>query len=172
MRRFYSILFLLVVCCSCFSQHITRTIDTNIRTLRVSYLSESIPFGEGTSVDILRARNLVIVRNTPENLKKVGAALDDIREAEPMVQVMFKFIEVNQDDLDELGFNWAYTRFNSDGSTKFSTNTNKLLRHYYTDRGRYEGGSQEFAGGGGADDRTLGINWGESKNALNHYKYN
>ncbi len=136
-----------------------------------SYLSESIPFGEGTSVDILRARNLVIVRNTPENLKKVGAALEDIREAEPMVQVMFKFIEVNQDDLDELGFNWAYTRFNSDGSTKFSTNTNKLLRHYYTDRGRYEGGSQEFAGGGGADDRTLGINWGDSKNALSFGVY-
>ncbi len=129
-----------------------------------NYLSESIPFGEGTSVDILRARNLVIVRNTPENLKKVSAALEDIRESEPMVQVMFKFIEVNQDDLDELGFNWSYTRLGSDGNAKFSTNTNQLLRHYYTNRGRYEGGPQEYDGGGGRDDITLGFDWQDSKN--------
>lgn len=129
-----------------------------------NYLSESIPFGEGTSVNILRARNLVIVRNTPENLKKVGAALEDIRESEPMVQVMFKFIEVSQNDLDELGFNWSYTHYNAEGEKKFSTNSNDLLRHYYTDRGRYEGSAQTGEGGGGKDDLTIGFGWKDGRN--------
>ena len=108
-------------------------------SLKNLFVSQGIPFGEGTSVEIIRARNHVVVCNTPENLKKVGYVLESMRDSEPMVQVMFKFIEVNQNDLDELGFNWAYSRFNSKGYTGVM-NTNELLRHYSPDSAdRFDG---------------------------------
>jgi len=55
---------------------------------------------------------------------------------------MFKFIEVSQNDLDELGFNWAYSRFNTDYTTVVM-NSNELLRHYSPDESdRFDGSAE------------------------------
>ena len=113
--------------------------DDKPESLKAQFEAEGVAFGEGSDVKIVRARNQVVVRNTPENLKKVDMILQQMRDKDPMIQVMFKFIEVSQNDLDELGFNWAYSRFNNDYTTVVM-NSNELLRHYSPDNNdRYEG---------------------------------
>lgn len=133
--------------------------------------AEGISFGKGSSVELLKARNLVIVRNTPENLKKIGIALEKRVDNEPMVQVMFKFIEVSQDDLDELGFNWNYQRLShraddmgNPNRTIMGVSSNELLRHYSTEDERYSGTTQ--SGTARADDLTYQFVWADSKNAF------
>ncbi|MBE6398798.1 MAG: hypothetical protein E7041_01510 [Lentisphaerae bacterium] len=104
--------------------------NDNADKFKRKFNARGIAFGKGSSVKLVPQRNHVIVTNTPANLDKVGEALEYMREAEPMVQVMFKFIEVAQSDLDELGFNWAYSSFGPNGKANGSFNTNNLLRHY------------------------------------------
>ena len=122
----------------------------------------------GTSIAV--KQNFVIARHTPDNLKKIEGLLQEISDDEPdMVQIMFKFLEVKQDDLDELAFNWQYSR---NGSHHFGFNSNNsLLRHYYynTDSGgtRFSGGS---AGGNQADSNFF-FNWSDRKNDLSFELY-
>ena len=116
--------------------------DTAAR-LKKAFIAGGVKFGAGARVDLVRQRNHVVVRNTSENLDKIHEILESMRDAEPMVQVMFKFIEVSQSDLDELGFNWAYSSFGPNGKANGSFNTNQLLRHYDP---------------AGANDRYSGVN--------------
>lgn len=152
--------------------------------------AEGVNFGPDASVSLVKKRNHVIVRNTPAELKKVAAALENMRTAVPMVQIMFKFLEVSQKDLDELGFNWSYARpttgsgvgydpekaFNTStpeiaGNTRaakkdgFSVdkNSNALLRHYgYDGSGRYDGTPYK----GDINDANFAFEWYDSKNYL------
>ena len=76
-----------------------------------------------------RKDSLVIANHTPDNLVKIEKALDELSNDEPdMVQIMFKFLEVKQSDLDELAFSWQYSR--TGNNVKFDDAGNSLLRHY------------------------------------------
>ena len=59
----------------------------------------------------------LIVLNTPENLNRINDALLEIRkqDAQPMVQIQAKFVEIEQSDLKELGFIQSLSRSNGDG---------------------------------------------------------
>jgi general secretion pathway protein D len=80
---------------------------------------------------------------------------------------MFKFLEVNQSDLDELAFNWQYARTNS--NLAFGSNTgNALLRHYAATGEDAFSGSAE---GGNTADATYNFAWVDSKNDLRFSVY-
>lgn len=119
----------------------------------------------GTSVKVLG--NYVVARNTPAELKRIEEVLNEVSNDEPdMVQVMFKFLEVKQDDLDELAFNWQYSR-NNTGGLKFDINgQNSLLRHYSYDSS--SGGTRVSGGasGGNRDDANYYFTWKDGKNTL------
>ena len=122
----------------------------------------------GTSISV--KGNFVIARHTPDNLKKIEGLLQEISDDEPdMVQIMFKFLEVKQDDLDELAFNWQYSR---GGSHHFGFNSNNsLLRHYYYNT---ESGGTRFSGGsagGNQDDSNFFFNWSDRKNDFSFELY-
>lgn len=139
------------------------------RNLKTSLETRNIKFDKEAYVKV--NGNYVIAYNTPDNLKKIENALLNISTQEPdMVQLMFKFLEVKQDDLDELAFNWQYSR--SGNKVHFGTNAgNALLRHYSYDA---SGGGKRSDGmpvGGNQDDANYYFNWSDRKNNLSFQLY-
>ena len=146
------------------------TADSLIENLK----SAGVTFEKGSSLNLIPVRNEVISCNTPSNQRLIEqwlAANSD--KGTPMVQVMFKFLEVAQNDLDELGFNWEYSRFNS--NTSFQAGGNALLRHYANDdaNDRFGGtGVTSSKNNKGVDpDATYNVTWRDSKNALSFGVY-
>ena len=132
----------------------------NEKSLRDMVAAQAaIDFPQDTYLKI--SGNHVVACHTPDNLKRIQAALAKISEQEEyMVQVMFKFIEVGQKDLDELAFNWQYAR-----SGRYSTGEigNSLLRHYSVTEGDAFSGSSAT---GSTEDANVNITWSDAKNSL------
>lgn len=118
--------------------------------------------------------HLIIANNTPDNLEKIEKALDELSNDEPdMVQIMFKFLEVKQSDLDELAFSWQYSRYGKDKYV-FDNTGNSLLRHYSYGTIEGEEKPERWAGNPAAesvDDANLYFNWRDSKNQVNFQLY-
>ena len=86
----------------------------------------------------------LVVKNTRRNLDLLGKALEKHftgSESTPMVQIRLKVIEISQNDLNELAFNWYYgvntAQHKNVGENRLDRTThisqnNQLLR-YYTD---------------------------------------
>lgn len=49
---------------------------------------------------------MLIVHNTPENLETLERVLDVLNSTPPEVEIEAKFVQIAQNDLDELGFDW------------------------------------------------------------------
>lgn len=122
-----------------------------------------VTFDEGSSITLVPVRSEVISRNTPSNQRLIESWLATHGDkGAAMVQIMFKFLEVAQNDLDELGFNWTYSR--TGNHISFDVGNNALLRHYSNEdaNDRYGGASAP----GGTEDATYNFNWKDSKNNL------
>ena len=68
-----------------------------------------IKFGEGSSIAYDRRSGRLIVKNTLENLRNMDnliRQLDLIKT--PLVMVETKIVEIEQNDVEELGFDWVY----------------------------------------------------------------
>ncbi len=70
------------------------------------YLS-GIPFPEGATAIYDPRVSRLIVTNTPENLRSLQLLVDTVlNKPEPQIELIAKFIEVDQNDLQELGFDY------------------------------------------------------------------
>jgi general secretion pathway protein D len=68
-----------------------------------------ISFGEGSSIAYDRRGGKLIVKNTLENLRKMDELLRQIDAiTTPLVMVETKMVEIAQNDVEELGFDWIY----------------------------------------------------------------
>lgn len=77
-----------------------------------------VKFGEGASAS-LTANGILIVQNTPSELDKIEQIIDNFKGRQPkQVKITTKFIEISQENSDELGFDWIIGPFeaNSSGS--------------------------------------------------------
>src|SRR5438045_7078207 len=75
--------------------------------------SQGIPFPPGASAHFLPQSSRLIVRNTADNLELVDAIVEQASVAGPkQVEIEAKFIEINQNNLKELGFDWLLGQFN------------------------------------------------------------
>ena len=90
-----------------------------------------ITFKNGSEIMYDPKFRSLIVLNTPENLNLINDALVELRQSdpEPMVQVQVKFVEVEQQDLKELGFIHSLGRPSGDngktyGRLQFDNNEN------------------------------------------------
>ena len=78
---------------------------------------QGIEFGPGSFAEYIPSGSRLIVRNTPASI----ATIDVIVETEsggpnvPLVEIEAKFIEVNQSNLNELGFDWMLGPFSIAG---------------------------------------------------------
>ena len=71
-----------------------------------------VPFPEGASANFLPESSRLIVRNTQDNLDLVDALVEQANVAIPkQVEIESKFVEITQNNLKELGFDWLLGPF-------------------------------------------------------------
>lgn len=75
-----------------------------------------IDFPPGSSAQYLPSTSTLIVSNTPQNLDLVDQLVEDILGGTPkMIRIVTKFVEVSQENSDELSFDWIVTPFGLGG---------------------------------------------------------
>ncbi|HJX24990.1 MAG TPA: Amuc_1098 family type IV pilus outer membrane protein, partial [Chthoniobacterales bacterium] len=75
--------------------------------------SQGVPFPSGASANFLPQSSRLIVRNTQDNLELVDALVEQASASGPkQVEIESKFIEITQNNLKELGFDWLLGQFN------------------------------------------------------------
>ena len=80
--------------------------------------SQGVQFPTGASANFLSSSSRLIVRNTQENLDLVDALVESADDTSPsQVEIESKFIEVSQDNLKELGFDWLLGQFGFAGGS-------------------------------------------------------
>ena len=80
--------------------------------------SQGVPFPPGASANFLPQSSRLIVRNTIDNLELVDALVEQANVAGPkQVEIESKFVEITQNNLKELGFDWLLGPFNITGNS-------------------------------------------------------
>ncbi len=114
----------------------------NEQELKNYFIGNGVEFPTGSKIVYDPKITRLIVYNTVDNLQKIDTVIHELLDQqEPMVQILCKFIEISQDDLKELAFNYQLTV--NGGATsnelengkyprdfKFGPNSNELLRYY------------------------------------------
>jgi len=78
--------------------------------------SQGVEFPTGASANYLPAGSKLVVRNTRDNLDQIDALVDAAMGVAPsQVDITTKFIEINQNDLQELSFDWLLGPFSIGG---------------------------------------------------------
>ena len=79
--------------------------------------SQGVSFPPGASANFLPQSSRLIVRNTADNLDLVDAIVEQANLSGPkQVEIEAKFLEITQNNLKELGFDWLLGQFNVPGS--------------------------------------------------------
>jgi len=77
-----------------------------------------VSFPEGTSAT-LSTNGVLLVTNTPTELDKVDTLVSALRDKQPkQVKITTKFVEINQENGEELGFDWIVGPFNLNSDFK------------------------------------------------------
>jgi general secretion pathway protein D len=77
---------------------------------------QGVQFPPGASANFLPQSSRLIVRNTQDNLDLVDAIVEQLNLAVPkQVEIESKFIEITQNNLKELGFDWLLGPFSLNG---------------------------------------------------------
>ena len=106
--------------------------------------TRGVTFPAGAKIVYDSRISRLIATNTPENLKKIEAIIhNELNAIDPQVLIQCKFAEISQNDLDELGFDYAvsntgYPSFDTNDSVVrnlSSTTQDKAFSATYTDRG-------------------------------------
>lgn len=63
-----------------------------------------------TAIAYDRRGGKLVVKNTPENLRRLEALLRDLDIETPLVLIEAKFVELSQEDAEELGFEWMLNK--------------------------------------------------------------
>jgi general secretion pathway protein D len=80
-----------------------------------------IVFADGTSASLTGGGTL-LVTNTPTELDKVEQLVNDLKGKQPkQVKITTKFVEISQENNDELGFDWIVNPFGLTASTLFAS---------------------------------------------------
>ncbi len=78
--------------------------------------SMGVSFPPGASATFWPHSGTLIVRNTQDNLDMVDALVDQANSSAPkQVSIESKFVEINQNNLKELGFDWLLGPFSTNG---------------------------------------------------------
>lgn len=83
-------------------------------------IKAGIPFPDGTSATYNQGSSTLIVRNTATNLNYLEEMINDWNSTLPtQIRISTKFVEIVQENTDELSFDWVVSPFtiNKDGTT-------------------------------------------------------
>lgn len=83
-----------------------------------------VQWPEGSSIFYMKATGKLRVRNTYENLAELEKALIDLNAEPKLIEIEARFVEVCQEDLNSLGFEWI---LNSDYSLNLGSHVSRAL---------------------------------------------
>ncbi|PYJ77259.1 MAG: type II and III secretion system protein [Verrucomicrobia bacterium] len=84
----------------------------NRETAKEFLEAQGVPFPPGASANFLPQSSRLIVRNTQDNMDLVDALVEQANIAGPkQVEIESKFVEITQNNLKELGFDWLLGPF-------------------------------------------------------------
>jgi Flp pilus assembly secretin CpaC len=95
-----------------FQDELSVTKKTNSLTSEAmkSYFEErGVPFPEGSTIAYDKRAGKIVVRNTPQNLRRLDTLLRALDMDQPQVLIESKFVETRQKDLEEIGFEWWFS---------------------------------------------------------------
>ena len=94
-----------------------------VRMSALDYLRQNgVSFGEGASAFFNPSSSTLTVRNTANNMDLVQSLVDQAANEVPQqIKVRVVFLEVDQDNLKEVGFDWLLGEFNVGGERAFGT---------------------------------------------------
>ena len=79
--------------------------------------SQGVEFPPGASANFIPGSSRLVVRNTAPNLDLIESLVDAAMGEQPtQVEIEAKFVEISQDNLKELGFDWTLGPFSIGGS--------------------------------------------------------
>ena len=79
--------------------------------------SQGVDFPPGASARFTPGTSRLVIKNTPSNLNLVQALVEAALAEEPVqVEIEAKFVEISQNNLKELGFDWTLGPFSIGGS--------------------------------------------------------
>jgi general secretion pathway protein D len=91
---------------------------TMLQSMGVQFPTITLPDGraDAASATFWPHSGVLIVRNTQDNLDMVDALVDQANLSQPkQVEIESKFVEINQNNLKELGFDWLLGPFSLNG---------------------------------------------------------
>ena len=101
------------------------TDNTGVGTVTITrqdaktFLEQSgVTFPPGASAVYLPSSSKLVVRNTQENLDLIDSLVQENTSVIKQVEIESKFIEITQDNLKELSFDWSLGQANVPGSSK------------------------------------------------------
>ena len=80
--------------------------------------ASGVTFPPGSSATYLPSTSKLVVRNTQENIDLIESLVAENQTIIKQVSIESKFIEITQDNLKELSFDWTLGQANVPGSTK------------------------------------------------------
>jgi len=89
----------------------TRPASVSSEQLKAYFTERGVPFTDTDStIAYDRRSGKLIVKNTPENLRRIETLLREIDVETPLVLIEAKFVELTQTDLEELGFEYLFSK--------------------------------------------------------------
>ncbi len=89
----------------------TRPASVSSEQLKAYFTERGVPFTDADStIAYDRRSGKLIVKNTPENLRRLETLLREIDIETPLVLIEAKFVELTQVDLEELGFEYLFSK--------------------------------------------------------------
>jgi general secretion pathway protein D len=79
-------------------------VETN--TIKQMFVDAGVLFPTNSSIFYNDRTSIIVVHNTVENLEDFERILATFNAIPPQVEIEAKFVEISQNDLDELGFDW------------------------------------------------------------------
>ena len=80
--------------------------------------ASGVTFPPGASATYLPSTSKLVVRNTQENVDLIESLVAENQQIIKQVEIESKFIEITQDNLKELSFDWTLGQANIPGTTK------------------------------------------------------
>ncbi len=86
--------------------------DSTIYTVQLQtfFTEHGIKFPEGASAVYDSKISRLIVRNTPAEISKISKILTELNTNAPQVSISAKFVEIEQKNFEELGFEWRTSK--------------------------------------------------------------
>ena len=94
------------------------------RDWKVFFEQMGVKWPEGSSIKHIKSLGKLYVRNTRENLAEFEKVLDELGGQPQLIEIETRFVEVMQEDLNSLGFEWI---LNSDYSLNVGDKLGKAL---------------------------------------------